>query len=232
MKTVVVIPSRLSAMRLPNKPLLDIKGLPMVISVMKQAQEADIGDVIVACCGREIADIVQSYGGNAVITDPALPSGTDRVWAGIQNVDADIIVNVQGDLPLVKPSTIRAAAELLIDYPEDDIGTVSYRGPANDEPSHVSIALHERNPLDGQALYFSRSSIPHGADVVDHHIGIYSYRRQVLEKFCSLPPHPLELLEKLEQLRALAHGMRIGVRRVDDQPRSVDTPADWESFQG
>lgn len=230
MKTVVVIPSRLSAVRLPRKPLLNISGLPMVISVMKRAQEANIGPVYVACCGEEIASVVHSYGGTAIITDPELSSGTDRVWASMKDIEADIIVNVQGDLPLVKPSTIKAAADVLTTY-NDDMGTVSYRGPANDDASCVSIALHERGPLDGKALYFSRSTIPHGSDIVDHHIGIYSYRRKALEAFCALPPHPLELSEKLEQLRALAHGMSIGVRRVDDQPRSVDTRSDWESFQ-
>lgn len=230
MKIAVIIPSRLSAVRLPNKPLLNIKGLPMVISVMKQAMEANIGAVYVACCGEEIANVVRTHGGTAIITDPNLPSGTDRTWAAAQNMDADIIVNVQGDLPLVKPSTIKAAADILRNYP-DDIGTVSYRDIATHNPSHVTIAMHERGPLDGKALYFSRSSIPHGSDYVDHHIGIYSYRRAALEKFCSLPPHPLEVSEKLEQLRALAHGMSIGVRRVEDQPRSVDTLADWESFQ-
>lgn len=230
MKIAVVIPSRLSAVRLPGKPLLDIKGLPMVISVMKQAEQANIGPVYVACCGDEIARVVRDHGGTAIITDPNLPSGTDRVWASMKDDDADIIVNVQGDLPLVKPSTIKAAADVLMTY-ADDMGTVSYRAPANDDASCVSIALHERTPLDGKALYFSRSNIPHGSHIVDHHIGIYSYRRKALETFCSLPPHPLELSEKLEQLRALAHGLSIGVRRVDDQPRSVDTQADWDSFK-
>ena len=231
MKTIIVIPSRLDAQRLPRKPLIDIRGLPMVIQVMKRAEEANIGEIYVACCGDEIADTVTQHGGKAIKTDPALPSGTDRVWACAQQTDADIIINLQGDLPFVSPDTIKATAELLADYKQFDIGTPSYQGPATFDPSNVTIALSEINQTDSEALYFSRQSIPHGATVTDHHIGIYAYRRECLEKFCNLKPHPLEQFEKLEQLRALGNGMKIGVRRVNDHPRSVDTKADWEALR-
>ena len=202
----------------------------MIIQVMKRAQAANVGRVVVACDGEEIAATVRSAGGEAVITDADLPSGSDRIFQALSKIDPDkkhyIIINVQGDMPCLDPKIIKKVFAVL-DNKEVDIATLA--AVITDEaekpdPSVVKVAMDAQ----GRALYFSRATIPHGEGTLYHHIGIYAYRRAALEKFVSLPPSSLEIREKLEQLRALEAGMRIDVAVVDTVPLGVDTPEGLE----
>ena len=232
---VILIPSRLASTRLPNKPLADICGLPMIVQVWKRAIEADIGRVVVAAGDQEIADAVLDHGGEAVMTDPDLPSGSDRITAALARIDPDrrfhAVVNLQGDLPTIDPTLIKTVLRPL-DQLGADIGTlvVATSDPKErDDPSVVKAVVAfqtgraESAPPLGKALYFTRATAPAGPGPVYHHIGIYAYRRDALERFAALPPSQLEQREKLEQLRALEHGMTIGVVRVDTVPLGVDT---------
>jgi 3-deoxy-manno-octulosonate cytidylyltransferase (CMP-KDO synthetase) len=230
MNPIILIPARMASTRLPGKPLADIGGAPMIVQVARRAQASGVGRVVVACDGEEIAERVRAHGFEAVLTDPDLPSGSDRIYAALREVDGagkhDIILNVQGDMPTLEPSIVASAAALLANGAVD-IGTLA--APITDaaeitDPAVVKIA----RAVSGQALYFSRSPIPHGAHTYYHHIGIYAYRRSALERFVALPPSPLEQTEKLEQLRALEAGMRIDVAIVDTVPLGVDTPETLE----
>lgn len=224
---IIVIPSRLAATRLPNKPLANIKGMPMVLQVANRAKEADIGEVIIACGDQEIADVVQGAGFKAVLTDPKIPTGTDRVYAAVKQsgIKTDYVINLQGDLPFIAPETIAKTAQILKSN-EYDITTAAAKftdiADASN-PSIVKVALSYR----GRALYFSRTAnFPYGKDEYYHHVGIYGYKMPALEKFVSLPQTPLEKQENLEQLRALENDMSIGVAIVDQIPQSVDTLED------
>jgi 3-deoxy-manno-octulosonate cytidylyltransferase (CMP-KDO synthetase) len=232
---IVLIPARMASTRLPGKPLADIAGLPMIVQVCARAAEAEVGPVVVAAAEREIAEAVERAGHRAVLTDPALPSGSDRIDAALREVDPGrrhgLVVNLQGDLPTLDPAAIAAVLEPLSN-PEVDIATLAAVIRIEHErtdPNVVKVAAAlsaERRVA--RALYFSRSTIPSGAGEHFHHIGIYAYRRAALERFVSLPPGMLERREKLEQLRALEAGMRIDVALVDTVPLGVDTPADLE----
>jgi 3-deoxy-manno-octulosonate cytidylyltransferase (CMP-KDO synthetase) len=230
---IVAIPARMASTRLPGKPLVQIDGAPMIVCVWRQAVAADIGPVVVAAAEPEIVAAVERAGGRAVLTDPELPSGSDRVFAALKAVDPqgrhDAIVNLQGDLPALDPAQIRIVADALGDA---DIATLAAEigDPAERiNPSVVKpVVAWEANGLSGRALYFTRASAPAGDGPLFHHIGIYAFRRESLARFVSLPPSPLEKREKLEQLRALEAGMTIRVARVDSVPLSVDTPADLE----
>jgi len=231
MSTVVVIPSRLSAMRLPNKPLAMIAGKPMIQWVYENASKADVGDVIVATCCDEIADVIKGVGGTAVITDPALPSGTDRVFAAVKSLSQkyDKIVNVQGDLPFIDPSAIKK----VVDVFQADSDITSLCAPITDDSEIVSASvvkpvLSSINDDLAKALYFSRSPVPYGAKTYYHHLGLYGYTFNALEKFVSLAPSYLEKSESLEQLRALEAGMTIHMGFVDSAPIAIDTPEDLE----
>lgn len=234
-RTLVVIPARLAASRLPDKPLALIGSDPMIVHVWRRTVEANVGPVVVACGDPEIGEAVEKAGGQAVMTDPDLPSGSDRVWAAAQTFDPDgaydCIVNVQGDLPTLEPKLVQAAVGALAQG-EADIGTlvaeITDSSEATD-PNVVKVAVDfpERQNF-ASALYFSRSTIPSGAGPLYHHIGIYSYTRAALKRFVSLPPAGLEIRERLEQLRALDAGMRITAGLVDSIPFGVDTPADLE----
>ena len=242
MKPLIVIPARLAATRLPRKPLADIAGAPMIVQVWRRALEADLGPVVVAAGESEIAEAVTAAGGEAVLTDPDLPSGSDRVWQAVQRWDSeghhDVIVNLQGDLPTIAPAVLRAVATPLEGASAADIATLA--APIVDaaerhNPNVVKVAapLPARGaPSTARALYFSRCAIPwDGGDArqpLYHHIGVYAYRRAALARFVDLPPGLLERREKLEQLRALEHGLRIDVARVDTVPLGVDTPADLD----
>jgi len=230
---IVVIPARLASTRLPGKPLADIGGRPMIVHVLLRAQEAGIGPVAVACADPEIADAVTAAGGVAVMTDPALPSGSDRVHAALAALDPhgahDIVVNLQGDVPTVAPALLRAVIGPLSD-PAVDIGTLVTPIESPEEAALRSV-VKAACAFDGDgcispALYFSRAVIPAGDGPLWHHIGIYAFRRAALARFVALPESPLERREKLEQLRALEAGMRIACARVDAGPFGVDTPAD------
>lgn len=232
---IILIPARLKATRLPNKPLADIHGLPMIVHVWKRAMEAGIGPVVVAAAEALVADAVNQAGGKAVLTDPDLPSGSDRIWAALNQVDPsgkhDIVVNLQGDLPAIDPKVVAAALLPLAD-PAVDIATlvaeIKDDGEKND-PNVVKAALaFAPGAKTARALYFSRVPVPSGPGPHWHHIGIYAYRRAALTRFVDLPVGLLEAREKLEQLRALENGMRIDAAFVDTVPDGVDTPADLE----
>jgi len=234
MKTIILIPARLAAQRLPNKPLADIGGKPMIIQVMERALAADMGRVVVACCSESIRKAVHTAGGEAVLTDPALPSGTDRIHAALQIIDPaqeyDFVVNLQGDLPFIQPQQIR---DVLTPFTAAavDISTLAAPfGPSDDvaNPNQVKVALAQESTTLARALYFSRSPIPYQASTYYHHIGIYAFRRKALETFVKLPPSPLEAQERLEQLRAMEAGMRIDVCLTTIIPQSIDTPEDLE----
>jgi 3-deoxy-manno-octulosonate cytidylyltransferase (CMP-KDO synthetase) len=237
-RPLVVIPARLAATRLPNKPLAEIAGEPMIVHVWRRACEAEIGPVLVAAGEPEIAAAVEAAGGQAVLTRPDHPSGSDRIAEALAAVDPegrhDAVVNVQGDLPTLDPAAIRAVFAPLADA-ACDLATICAEIAVEEErrnPNVVKIAC--AFPAGGsiaRALYFSRAPVPwdQGAGLpLYHHIGLYAYRRTALERFVGWPPSPLEQREKLEQLRALENGLRIDVARVDTVPLGVDTPADLE----
>lgn len=238
MNPLIIIPARLSASRLPQKPLALIGGKPLVLHVLERGLQANIGRVIVACDDEKIAAIVKDAGGEVCLTHPVLPSGSDRVYAAATLIDPDenynIIINLQGDMPFIDPQVIKYSFEPLQNE-NVDIATLAVKlenEERKNNPSIAKIAMVEgKNPNIQQALYFSRSVIPHGARMHYHHIGLYSYRRQALKTFVHHPPSPLELAEKLEQLRALEAGLRIDVRIVDAVPFEVNTPEDLEESQ-
>jgi 3-deoxy-manno-octulosonate cytidylyltransferase (CMP-KDO synthetase) len=230
--TLILIPARMAATRLPGKPLADIAGLPMIVHVLRRAEAAAIGLVVVATDSPAIEAAVREAGGRAVMTRPDHASGSDRVFEALTKVDpagqAAIVVNVQGDLPTLAPTDIAAAAALLTDQAVD-IGTVAAeitRAEERDDPGVVKVVGSPAGPARLRALYFTRATAPYGEGPLYHHIGLYAYRRRALERFVALPPSPLEQREKLEQLRALEAGMRIDVAIVGSAPLGVDTPED------
>lgn len=234
-RILVLIPARMAATRLPGKPLLDIAGQPMIVHVLRRAEEAAIGRVAVATDTAEIADAVRAAGGEAVMTRAAHPSGSDRIHEAMQTLDptgkAEIVVNLQGDFPTILPETIRAALPPL-DDPAVDIATLASQIHTEEEDQAPSVVKAVGSPIGGnrlRALYFTRATAPYGDGPRYHHIGLYAYRRAALERFVALPPSALEQQEKLEQLRALEAGMRIDITLVDTVPRGVDTPADLET---
>lgn len=236
MNPIVIIPARMAATRLPDKPLADIGGLPMIVRVLRQAQAAGIGSVAVAAGDRAIVDAVEAAGGLAVLTDPALPSGSDRILAALDILDPDrrhdVVINLQGDMPFVQPSVLTACADLLGAYPGCDIATVvapeaSGADRANPDVVKAVLAL-EQDGLSGRALYFTRSTL-YGDGPVWRHVGIYGYRRAALEAFNAAPPSPLEKREKLEQLRAMELGLEIRAAVAAEAPISVDNPSDLEA---
>ena len=230
---IILIPARLESTRLPNKVLADIHGKPMIVHVMERAREVDIGPVVIAAGDEEIIDAVREAGGDAILTDPAHPSGSDRIFEALTLFDPDgthdAIVNVQGDLPTIDPNSIQAAFDVLAE-PEVDIATIAAEIKVPEERSNPNVvkAVFAVKPPDsvGRALYFTRATVPTGVGPLYHHIGLYAYRRTALKHFVALPPGVLEQREKLEQLRALEAGMRIDVALVDTVPLGVDTPAD------
>ena len=236
-KILTIIPVRLASTRLPRKPLADILGKSMMQRVYEQALKADLGEIVIACDGKEIADEVEKFGGKFVITDPNLPSGTDRIYAALQHLrktseqNFDIIVNLQGDLPNIDPVVIRSAVETALQN-DCDIATVASKIKNASEitnPNVVKIAISFKEKNLGRALYFSRCPIPYSKENSSdyfHHIGIYAYTISALEKFVSLTKSPLEEVESLEQLRALENNMKIFVKIVEAHPLSVDTEED------
>jgi 3-deoxy-manno-octulosonate cytidylyltransferase (CMP-KDO synthetase) len=232
---LILIPARLHATRLPGKPLADIAGLPMIVQVLRRAEEAKIGPVVVATDDESIATAVDKAGGRALMTQADHPSGSDRIFEALGLADPDgrakIVVNVQGDLPTLNPADLRAALAPLID-PAVDIATLAAEIKKPEErtnPNVVKVVGSPIGPKRLRALYFTRATAPSGEGPLYHHIGLYAYRRSALERFVSLPPSPLEQRERLEQLRALEAGMRIDVTIVDSVPLGVDTPEDLET---
>ncbi|WP_017931294.1 3-deoxy-manno-octulosonate cytidylyltransferase [Robiginitomaculum antarcticum] len=232
MNSVIIIPARMASLRLPGKPLADICGAPMIVRCAQRAQAAALGPVYIACCEPEVRDAVQAAGYEAVMTDPDLPSGTDRIKAALEQIDPDgkfdTIINVQGDLPTLDPSILKTAMSVM-DNKSVDIGTlaVETEDPGDiANPNVVKAVISFAHEGAGRALYFTRASAPSGDGPVYHHVGLYVYRRAALNSFCALAPSPLERRERLEQLRALEAGMRIDVALIDTAPHGVDTPAD------
>jgi 3-deoxy-manno-octulosonate cytidylyltransferase (CMP-KDO synthetase) len=234
-RTLVLIPARMAATRLPGKPLLDIAGLPMIVHVLRRAEAAQIGRVAVATDTPEIAAAVKSHGGEVVMTRPDHPSGSDRIYEALKALDpearCEIVVNLQGDFPTISSDNIRDVLPPLAD-PAVNIATLAAEIHTEEESTNPNVVKAVGSPIGARrlrALYFTRAAAPWGDGPRYHHIGLYAYRRTALERFVRLPPSPLEQQEKLEQLRALEAGMRIDVTIVDTVPRGVDTPADLET---
>jgi 3-deoxy-manno-octulosonate cytidylyltransferase (CMP-KDO synthetase) len=231
---VILIPARMASTRLPGKPLADICGQPMIVRVMRRAQEADVGPVVVATDDRDIADAVTAAGGRAVMTRADHTVGSERIFEALGHVDPDrrvkIAVNVQGDFPTLQGADVRAALGLLAD-PAVDIGTLAMEITEEAErtdPNTVKAICSPVSPGRFRALYFTRATAPSGEGPLYHHVGIYAYRRAALERFIALPPSPLEKRERLEQLRALEAGMRIDVALTRNAIFGVDTPQHLE----
>ncbi|HNX94052.1 MAG TPA: 3-deoxy-manno-octulosonate cytidylyltransferase [Holophaga sp.] len=246
MKTLAVLPSRYASSRFPGKPLTPILGKPMIQWVWEAARRAPgVDRVVVATDDARIQSAVQAFGGEALMTNPALPSGTDRAAAALALLDEpfDVIVNIQGDEPTMHPETVGALVALMKDQPELELGTVACPFQSADEifnPNIVKVVIDDRQ----RALYFSRSPIPYVRNASDfsldfrpwldpeqlkhfrRHLGLYAYRPDALKAFMQLPPHPLEKLEMLEQLRALGSGMAMGVAHTPHISLGVDTPGD------
>jgi len=235
MNPILLIPARMASSRLPDKPLADIGGQPMIVRVWARAMAAGLGPVVVAAGEEEIVRCVEKAGGRAVLTDPNLPSGSDRIWAALKAVDPkgahDVVVNLQGDLPALDPGQLKTVVDALAKSGADIATLAAPIDNAADEtnPAVVkAVVAWDADERLGRALYFTRTTAPGGEGTLYHHVGLYAYRREALESFVALPPSPLESREKLEQLRALEAGMSIAVARVDAAPLSVDTPADLE----
>jgi 3-deoxy-manno-octulosonate cytidylyltransferase (CMP-KDO synthetase) len=232
---LILIPARMAATRLPGKPLADIAGQPMIVHVLRRAEEAALGPVAVATDSEEIASAVTKAGGRAVMTRADHPSGSDRIFEALGLADperrAQTVVNVQGDLPTLDPAALRAALVPLADSAVA-IATLAAEIRRPEERSNPNVVKVVGSPVAPgrlRALYFTRATAPHGDGPLYHHIGLYAYRRAALEQFVKLPPSPLELREKLEQLRALEAGLRIDVAVVETVPLGVDTPDDLET---
>lgn len=232
MNPLILIPARMAATRLPNKPLADIGGKPMIVRAWEQAALSGFR-VAVAAGDPEIVEAVEAAGGLAVLTDPALPSGSDRIRAAVEAVDPeaahDIVINIQGDMPFASPDLARACADLLARESACDIATLvaaeaDVSDRTNPDVVKAVLALPEGR-TSGRALYFTRSTL-YGDGPVWRHVGIYGYRRDALMRFCAAPPSPLEKREKLEQLRALEMGLQIWASAIADAPLSVDNPSD------
>jgi 3-deoxy-manno-octulosonate cytidylyltransferase (CMP-KDO synthetase) len=231
---LVLIPARMAASRLPNKPLADIGGVPMIVHVLRQAEAAAVGPVAVATDSADIVAAVVAAGGRAVMTRADHASGSDRIFEALSQLDPEhrvsIVVNVQGDEPTLDPADLAAALTPLAD-PQVDIATLAAeirKSEDRNNPNVVKVIGTEIAPHRLRAFYFTRATAPYGEGPLYHHIGLYAYRRAALERFVALKPSALERREKLEQLRALEAGMRIDVAIVESVPLGVDTPADLE----
>jgi 3-deoxy-manno-octulosonate cytidylyltransferase (CMP-KDO synthetase) len=231
---IVLVPARLGSTRLPNKPLAEIHGEPMIVHVWRRAVEAGLGPVVVATDEADIIKAIEKVGGIAVLTRSDHPSGSDRIFEAIEKVDPeghhDVIVNVQGDLPTIDPKAI-AASVLPLSNPEVDLATLVVEITREEEKTNPNVVKPILTPLGDRhyrALYFTRVTAPSGEGPLYHHIGLYAWRRRALARFVSLQPSTLEKRERLEQLRALEAGMRIDAIEVDDVPLGVDTPEDLE----
>ncbi|RYG59817.1 MAG: 3-deoxy-manno-octulosonate cytidylyltransferase [Alphaproteobacteria bacterium] len=237
MSVMVLIPSRMASTRFPNKPLADILGTPMVVRVLQQAAKANAGPVYAAVSEQDVADVVKAAGFDYVMTDAALPSGSDRIWQGVQRLmergvpQPEIIINAQGDEPLLPPELITECVAAFKRLPDADV--ITYAHKITDEsdinnPTKVKVVI----ALNGQGLYFSRSPIPHNATEMWRHVGFYGYRYSALEKYVAQAPTPLQKQEDLEQLRGLEIGLKYYVLPTEHEPVGVDTQADLERVKG
>lgn len=234
MKIVGVIPARYGSTRFPGKPLVPLKGRPLIQWTIDGAKKSKLlQDLIVATDDERIKAAAEQVGAQVVMTDSDLPSGSDRIYAAIQNIACDVVVNVQGDEPLVTGELIDRLAQVFIDDPQMDMATLAH--PLSDEelksPNAVKVVLNCRD----EALYFSRYAIPYSRTTAQElgtfdgclkHIGMYAYSKKFLKQFCEAPPALIEKAESLEQLRALYLGAKIKVIRVKEASLGVDTPED------
>ena len=233
----MLVPARMASTRLPGKPLAPIAGAPMIVQVARRATEADVGRVVVATDSREVLEACKAHGHEAVMTRADHPSGSDRIFEALERLDpsgaVEIVVNLQGDLPTIEPDVVRAALEPLED-PAIDLATLATTITDEAERDNENVVKLVGTFIEApghprqRALYFTRATAPWGSGDLYHHIGLYAWRRAALARFVSLPPSPLELRERLEQLRALEAGMRIDAAIVGGVPLGVDTPADLE----
>jgi 3-deoxy-manno-octulosonate cytidylyltransferase (CMP-KDO synthetase) len=236
MNPIIVIPARLASTRLPNKPLADIEGKPMIARVVERALLSHTGPVLVAAGDREITEPAKNAGAIAIMTDPDLPSGSDRVLAAIDEFDPenkyDVVINLQGDMPTFDPEIVKKSLDVLAKNSEADIATLV--SPSNDEdeksdPNVVkAILANIQADGSGQCIYFTRAAAPYGEGPIYRHVGIYVFRRAALKKFVKAVPSGLEMREKLEQLRALELGLKIFAGQIDNFPKGVDTPEHLE----
>lgn len=234
MSVLVLIPARMASTRLPGKPLADIAGLPMIVHVARRAAESGLGRVVVATDTQAVLDAVQSHGFEAVMTRADHQSGSDRIFEAAEALDpfgkAEVVVNLQGDLPTVEPAAVRAVMAPL-ENPAVDISTLAVEIAREDEKTNPNVVKLVGSALSStrlRALYFTRATAPTGEGPLYHHIGLYAYRRSALARFVGLAPSPLEIRERLEQLRALEAGMRVDAEIVAAVPLGVDTPEDLE----
>jgi 3-deoxy-manno-octulosonate cytidylyltransferase (CMP-KDO synthetase) len=231
---LILIPARMASTRLPGKPLLEIAGQPMIVHVMRRAQAARVGEVVVATDSEVIAACVEKADGRAVMTRADHVSGSDRIFEALEVIDpqrrSSIIINMQADLPTIAPADVAAAIAPLADAAVD-IATLAAEITREEERSDPNVVKLVGTPVGKdrlRALYFTRATAPAGEGPLYHHIGLYAFRRAALARFVALSPSPLEQREKLEQLRALEAGMRIDASIVASVPLGVDTPEDLE----
>ena len=227
----VIIPARLDSTRLPRKMVADVNGLPLIVQTYRSTVAANMGEVIVACDSEEIAKLIEDNGGNAVLTDPALPSGTDRVYAAVKalGISDGIIVNLQGDHPYIDPIFVSESVKLCMN---DGVDIATPIVKINDESyrleSSVKPVVTFYSDKYANAHYFSRSVVPFSGPYY-HHVGVYAYKFEALERFVSLKQSPLEKSERLEQLRALEAGINIHTVLCNAEiPISVDTEVDLQ----
>ncbi len=239
MQPILIIPSRLASTRLPYKPLHLIAGKPLIAHVYERARAAFDGRIVVACCDDRVSALIESLGGEAVLTDPGLPSGTDRVFAAYKHIvtnktsDDDIIINLQGDMAIFPKDLIQQTLAVFKNI-ATDVATAVCRMPIADitDPSAVKVAFEASEASTfGKALYFSRAAIPYGAKQFFKHIGIYAYTKKSLTDFVSSDVGHLEDIEKLENLRGLSLGQRFGAAIVDGDYFSVDTLHDVKKIE-
>jgi 3-deoxy-manno-octulosonate cytidylyltransferase (CMP-KDO synthetase) len=230
MKPITVIPARMASTRLPGKPLADIAGRPMIAWMVEVARKAGVGPVLVAAAEEEVAEAALQAGAHVTLTDPDLPSGSDRVHAALEAFDPggrfDVAVNLQGDMPTMRPEDVARAVAVLARA--GDIATLVSPSSDASERDNPNVVKAIR-AADGRCLAFTRAPAPWGEGPIERHVGIYVYKRDALARFVAAPPSPLEQREKLEQLRALEMGMTIYAEAVDVFPKGVDSPADLEA---
>lgn len=237
MRILCVIPSRINSTRVPRKPLLLVQGKPMIQWVYENAARCKaISNVIVATDSEEIASLIQSIGGKAIMTDPHIQTGSDRVAVAAEHYpDADVVINLQGDEPFIKPRMLEQLVSPYIAGESPDMTTLAHPLDMQinyPQPGAVKVIMD----IHGNALYFSRSPIPYFRTQerhapVYHHIGLYAFRRDFLMTYKTLPQTPLEKIESLEQLRALEHGFKIRVCLTEDKTLEINTPEEYEQAQ-
>ncbi len=233
--TLIAIPCRMDSTRLPGKPLLKFNGMPMVIRIAKIAISSGLGDVVIACCDSEVYDIAKKYKIDVIMTSKKHKSGSDRIFEALEKVDPkkniSNIINLQGDMPTVSKSMLKKLLYFKTNL-DCEIATLAAKIIDKEEEIDTNVVKvvfsNYSDKKGGKALYFSRSRIPFGSGPLFHHVGLYCYKRETLKTFVNLKQSKLELLESLEQLRALEAGMNIFVGKIDEVPIGVDNFLDYQ----